>query len=39
MALKLAKSYERVIHDCYEPIKGDAWLGIELLKTCTKCAV
>ena len=37
-ALELALQYEKVINQCYTPIKGDAWLGVELLKTCAKTA-
>lgn len=39
IALQLIKKYETVVHTCYKPVKGDAWLGIELLRTCVKSAV
>ncbi|MBS3969921.1 MAG: cyclodeaminase/cyclohydrolase family protein [Clostridia bacterium] len=39
MALDLVKNYEQVVHTCYKPVKGDAWLGVELLRTCVKSAV
>ncbi len=39
MALDLVRKYETVVHTCYKPVKGDAWLGIELLRTCVKSAV
>lgn len=39
LALDLVQTYEHVVHTCYKPVKGDAWLGVELLKTCVKSAV
>jgi hypothetical protein len=30
---------ETIIEECHEPMKGDAWLGVELLTTCAKSAV
>jgi len=39
MALDLVNTYEQVVHICYKPVKGDAWLGVELLRTCVKSAV
>lgn len=39
IALDLVKTYEQVVHTCYKPVKGDAWLGVELLRTCVKSAV
>ncbi len=39
IALECLNLDETIIEECHKPMKGDAWLGIELLTTCAKSAV